>query len=244
MVLPPEFVALTETGAALITFTSTPIPSPDSVLKKLASSAPTVLRNVALVDGAPAHISVAASHAVSWTTIPSLGLDTVFAVEKAGGKLVTYPAFAGSGTRQSFKWVPPEGSRLVVVASSSLDAQGVATYGETYLLLVGSPESLGKGVWALPLPNLFDDARVCTGEEKNTIAAAPTVVGQLAAAVRVIQTSVWNSDLLNGSKTERSKALFRFDTKTGEQLPVPETWPSLLMRVSCGVYNNLPLLTP
>jgi hypothetical protein len=92
--------------------------------------------------------------------------------------------------------------------------------------------------YRLPLGNLYDDCRVCTGVDRY---AAPTVRQAVVKCLDQIERSTWNADLWKTvAETQR---LFRFSSnnETFKQLAPEGTWQTLCRKVSVAVTSKLVL---
>lgn len=93
--------------------------------------------------------------------------------------------------------------------------------------------------YRLPLPNLFDDCKVCTGEFAHTHPSGATAV---AASVEQFRASQWNSDLMPA--VERAQQCFRFQPthESFATLPVAvPDWTTLCDKVSTAVSERIVL---
>jgi hypothetical protein len=88
----------------------------------------------------------------------------------------------------------------------------------------------------LPLPNLHDDCRICTGQFEGE---QETALECVKASLDQFAVSKWNSDLMR--TIEQSQKFFRFlPTKdTFEPLPVQGEWTSLCNKVSTALYERV-----
>ena len=84
--------------------------------------------------------------------------------------------------------------------------------------------------YLLPLPNVYDDGKICLPDDGSEDVSRPLSVA-LDTALKSFQTSQWNVDLYHARNHEDRK-MFRFDPD-GKQLPIQGNWPQL-----CEVINN------
>jgi len=93
-----------------------------------------------------------------------------------------------------------------------------------------------KRGYRLPLPNLHDDCRICTGQfegdQETALACVQKSLDQFAV-------SKWNSDLMR--TIEQSQKFFRFlpTKETFEPLPIQGEWTSLCSKVSTALYERV-----
>lgn len=168
--------------------------------------------------------------------LPTLRLFTFFRVNPAtpdvGGGLFE-PVFhtAPDALRMDLSWpIPPTMDlRLIVHAQRESDRY---TFYSAYL---AASHAARPGFFRLPLPNIYDDARVCMGNEFGS-PVLPSLSAIAAAALTQFNAASWNTDLLSAVSADNAKLLFRFNPEGGNQ-PVPppggwDTWDSHCERVS------------
>jgi hypothetical protein len=94
-----------------------------------------------------------------------------------------------------------------------------------------------NNAYHLPLPNLYDDCSICTGQfDRQHDTAAECVT----ASLEQFNKSQWNSDLM--PSLECSQKLFRFKPtdETFETLPIDAPdWTSLCAKVSTAIMDRL-----
>ena len=93
-----------------------------------------------------------------------------------------------------------------------------------------------KRGFRLPLPNLHDDCRICTGAFDGD---QETAFECVKASLDQFAVSKWNSDLMR--TIEQSQKFFRFlPTKdTFEPLPVQGEWTALCNKVSTALFERV-----
>lgn len=119
------------------------------------------------------------------------------------------------------KWIPPEDCHLkylAMIQDSNVQCE--------WLMALDN-----KGLaWRLPLPNVYEDCRVCTGEYPRF---CETDQHGVNSSLRQFRASNWNQDLWSGQE-ERSQKMFRFlpNKKEGfEQLQPDGNWTKLCVKV-------------
>lgn len=97
--------------------------------------------------------------------------------------------------------------------------------------------------YRIPLSNVYDDCRICMGDDWNE-KSKPTLPQVLDAALSQFLNSPWNSDLRK--TTEKSDAFFRFNPTDGgfETLPANGQWNKLCERVNVPALESLCLPNP
>lgn len=114
----------------------------------------------------------------------------------------------------ALKWVPPADLRLrffMRVYHHSLNRQ----QGDICYLFAFSEDN---NAWHLPLGNLFDDCRICMGEERFT---GPSQMDVLNSALSQFEKSEWNADLWRGDVRMATKRLFRFKASNEKMTQLP-----------------------
>jgi hypothetical protein len=93
-----------------------------------------------------------------------------------------------------------------------------------------------KRGFRLPLPNLHDDCRICTGQFEGE---QETAFECVKASLDQFAVSKWNSDLMR--TIEQSQKFFRFlPTKdTFESLPIQGEWTGLCSKVSTALFERV-----
>ena len=105
-------------------------------------------------------------------------------------------------------WTPPVNMRLFLgfVCEPPGGANAQWRLKDTYLFATSHTYS---GNWRLPLPNVYEDARVCMGSTAPTL--NDTLQGLVEAARAHFDEASWNTDLLHNQAGNASR-LFRFNT--------------------------------
>ena len=86
-----------------------------------------------------------------------------------------------------------------------------------------------KQAWLLPLPNLYEDTAICMGQFDGISTNAARSFG---VALEQFDKSSWNSDLIEKSRIEASKLMFRFKADKTETTCIPFTgdWTQLCQK--------------
>jgi hypothetical protein len=93
--------------------------------------------------------------------------------------------------------------------------------------------------YRLPLPNLHDDCRICTGSFPDHY---PTGAEAVLASLEQFRKSKWNADLMRTA--EESQKFFRFQAtnETFATLPIEAAdWTSLCEKVSTDLMEEVVL---
>jgi hypothetical protein len=115
------------------------------------------------------------------------------------------------------EWKAPNDMRLMFLVETRLSSGRVSKQNYTYLFAV----SQDNNFWRLPLGNLFDECRVCLGNEEYF---GLTHLEVVAKALEQLNNASWNADLWNTDKRNKTHALFRYKPldKGFEQMPVSD----------------------
>jgi hypothetical protein len=191
------------------------------------------IKNAAMVNGTPVHLSVTAEEVCYWTVrLNALPFRVPMRVSSGG---IMTPDF-GAGTNApntiivDASWVPPESMRLVLLVATNHGGQLT-----TWLYAI----SPAARYYKLPAPNLYDDCRVCLGDFYPD--GAKCQVDYLNAVCEQFAKSQWNSDLWrNNPNTE---PMFRFKPGTEGSaittLPPLAEWTTLCAKVATGTIERV-----
>ena len=145
-------------------------------------------------------------------------------------------------------WAPPPEVRLYFTAGLILiDGYWAWEADHAYLLARVQGRT---GAFKPPLPNIFDDGRICMGRdvpvpERNS--STRPVFALVEDLLNHFYASTWNADLLNTIPEREvvSRALFGYNLDN-KQLPIGPmtTWIRGFVGVSNNRYNDLPLEAP
>jgi hypothetical protein len=178
------------------------------------------LRHTVVVNGGHAYLA---------TRLSSVRLRTFFSVNPDG---IASPVFTNAHDRSAvhldLTWTPPPDMRLHLGLVATMPGEDGAPYvfGDAYFYVTktGTP-----GFFRLPLPNVYEDSRVCMGRGMER-AEEPTLAGLLARARAHFLASSWNSDLIHLIDT--SRAFFSFRLADNNAPVYPDDWATLAPRVS------------
>ncbi len=203
-----------------------------AVLDALTESVTRSVRNVLrLPEWGPVHANVGLDETLYTLVLDRLPLNARFRLVAD----VLVPAFASeSDLELSLVWQAPKDMRLAFVVRTEAD-EGEVVIADNYLFACDTRSR----AYRLPLPNLFDDCKVCTGEfERRHPSGAAAVV----ASVEQFRMSQWNADLMR--TVEKSQQCFRFQptNDTFTTLPVAVAdWTTLCDKVSTAVSERIVL---
>lgn len=179
-----------------------------------------LVRSAFTFEGKPVDVAVGRTP-LCCTRLDRVVINTQFA--QVGEFMV--PVFAPSGLLMTLEWPVPADMELRF-ASVCEQAGGHWKMGECYLFArkTGRP-----GFLRLPLPNLFDDGRVCMGDLVVGTVRGETVSECFAAAALSFRTTRWNSDI--APDQGRTRALFRWRPDRSP-VPPPADWERYCYTVS------------
>jgi hypothetical protein len=148
---------------------------------------------------------------------------------------VLVPAFVSdTEIEMPVVWQPPPEVRLAFVVLTQPDQDRVKVAGNW--LFACDQDNRG---FRLPLPNLHDDCRICTGDFE---ACYDTVNQAVLASLEQFRKSKWNADLMR--TVERSQKFFRFQPtdESFQTLPIEAAdWRSLCDKVSTDIMERVVL---
>lgn len=199
--------------------------------KLFAEAAPTSCPNI---FGDATHLQIYRNRYYVVQRLDQLRISTHFSVDHENPE-ECFPVFVPTqdSLLMTRSWTPPDNMRLFlgfVCAPPRTSASWAME--ETYLFAT-SPDY--TGTWRLPLPNVYEDSRVCMG------ATAPTLCGTLQGLVESARAhfdeASWNTDLLHGQAPSASR-LFRFNTNPGAPArEATKQWDILCHRVNHPTLN-------
>ena len=204
-----------------------------AVLDALTEGVTRKVRNVlSLPEWGYVHASVGLNDTLWTVALDRLPLHTRFRL--SNGVLV--PAFASStDIEMPLVWQAPEAVRLAfVVRTQSDDDDNVTVVGNW--LFACDAENRG---YRLPLPNLYEDCKLCTGQFEGSYNSGVECV---TASLEQFRKSKWNADLMR--TIERSQKFFRFapTNETFTTLPIEAAdWTTLCDKVSTDIMERVVL---
>ena len=182
-------------------------------------------------------IGLSADPKVCWWTIrmKSLMLRCRF---RHLDDLTIVPDFSSdSSPVLSVRWTPPDDMKLILfVQTAATETGGFKNSGPPFLFAVSDD----KNLWRFPIGNLYDDCRLCLGEDRWY---GKTQLEVLEAVFTQLEKSEWNADLWTGERAENTRKLFRFKVENSgfTQLPTDEDrhWTSLCNKVGLAIAERI-----
>ena len=198
-----------------------------SVLDTLTENINRQIRNVFDIPGWGAiHASVGQSDTLWSVPIDRIPLHARFKLINQ----VMVPMFASStDIEMPLVWKVPAGVKVVFAVLTKQEDDIVSVEGNW--LFACDYDNRG---YRLPLPNLHDDCRICTGQFEGNQENALECV---KASLEQFGKSKWNADLMRTS--EQSQKFFRFlPTKDSfETLPIQGEWTGLCNKISTALWE-------
>lgn len=152
---------------------------------------------------------------------------------------VMVPAF-GSNTDpvMDMKWTPPNGMDIIAgfdcEASGSGTASALVACTQMYLFAHAA-----RRYYKLPLGNLYDDCRVCTGRRDSVWSGCYAHL--LETMLDMFSKSMWNADLWGNAAECQKLIRFKPHNKGFDQQAPLEAWTNLCKVVSTPI---TPFVTP
>lgn len=201
-----------------------------SVMDGLTEQTRRAMRNVVkLPELGVAHANIGPKDTLWSVAIDRISLNTKFRL--IDGILV--PAFgAETDVQMPLIWHAPTEVRLIFAVQTASSHDSVKVEGNW--LFACDMENRG---YRLPLPNMYDDCRICTGNfEQHYRSHHETVVTSLEQ----FRKSEWNSDLMQN--LEHAQRFFRFrpTNESFETLPIQaDDWTTLCTKVSTSILERI-----
>ncbi len=211
-----------------------------SLLETLAKRTPMVIPGIA------AGISVAVTTegmALAGRLEPNkLMLSTHFRpITDTKENVFLVPVWAAQKTPASaehkLEWIPPDGMVLwFVTAWECKDADPTGHTPKCYLLARDAQDM--RYTYLLPMPNLYEDGRICMGDSFRPSGNVPGK--QYDIAVKSFMSTDWNNHLIGNAVN--SQEMFKFDGN-GKQVAPTKNWRELCKKTSHPNYAFIVKLT-
>lgn len=212
----------------------------DAIIAQIGNAAPRTLKKAITTtdpEGARRdwNLALRPTNATLVTRLSRLRLTTNFSLR--GNNLIPTFADADGAISAAPDWTPPDNMQLyfafVAVAAESLQFRTE----NPYLFATGSAPT-PPGAWQLPLPNHYDDGRLCLGRTLEQIRG--NSLNDLADKLYAhLQASIWNTELWRDNERDIG-AMFSFDVNL-KQLPTPPDWHRHCRRFSTAHLEGAPL---
>ena len=200
-----------------------------SVLDTLTENITRQVRNVFNLPGwGLAHANVGRTDTLWSVSIDRIPLHARFKLINQ----VMVPMFAsGTDLEMPLVWRVPAEVKVVFAVLTKQEDDIVSVEGNW--LFAGDQDHRG---YRLPLPNLHDDCRLCTGQFEGD---QETAFACVQASLEQFNQSKWNSDLMR--TIEQSQKFFRFQptNDTFETLPIQGEWTGLCNKISTALWERV-----
>jgi len=172
-------------------FTPERLMNAEEILDRLTESSGVVLRDVARIQGNPVNLFKGAKFATVGVELPSIDIQTFFALVPDGGAIVPVYRDNGEALKQKRTWTIPEEFQFLFFYFEQDDyrqAMAVLRHRES-----------GK-CYLPPIGNMFDDSRVCMGSWNDLpVMRELSLVDRLGEAIAHFNNSEANTDLIGGN---------------------------------------------
>lgn len=211
------FFAMTRTGA---TYRVEPagtvrlVANPERILADASSSQSFKVKKAFQASGLDVDLSIKRNQTLAYCTLKKLPLATRFAVQN--GHYV--PVFVGNDSATfmlNISWVPPTDMRIKFGFDIALDEDNRLRVNQAFLFATSTAR---QGYFKLPLPNLYDDGKICIGEA-GLNARGDTIQELFEKQLRLLEVSTWNNDLISGADYASRVFQFTLDNCQTIQLP-------------------------
>lgn len=210
-------------------------------VKQLAMRVPKVISNV--IQGK--HQSVSRTGVTLTSRLLKLPLHTFFApMTGTDEKVVMVPVFVKENNRcaeMTMEWSVPDTMRLYFLSRwvfHTPDAIVESVAGIMPLFYLAAVDIAQHRVHCLPLPNVYDDGKVCMGDSLGEFNLTWNIFEQHDYCLNAFLKSRWSADLLHDRSRQNSKRLFRFNSK-GQCMPPEMAWPTICIVVNHEAYSFL-----
>ncbi len=202
----------------------------EDVINQISAKATRRLKDVFLSGEDPVGVICNDSQTFAYKFIKVLKINCTF---KVTGETILRPIFINKDQKLESgdaypqfvaEWLVPKDMKLMFAAKIKNDGANIYTdYNHGCMLIAWS----GKSAYRLPLPNLYDNCDMCTG---NFSGIGKSIQEAFAKAVEQMDKSEWNSDLLDGMRQRNADELFKFNPMPdGSMACIPYTgdWKAL-----------------
>lgn len=137
----------------------------------------------------------------------------------------------------ALRWPVPDSMRLHF-AAECVRAGGMWKVSEPILFATHVPTV--NGFWRLPLPNMYDDGKICLGRDPSTHQADPSLHLMLTKVLAKLAETRWGVDL--PPNLTNSQAMFRFNMYDHSPIYYSGEWSALCRKGEHTGRVNHPLM--
>ena len=202
----------------------------DAIATQYVNNKPIAVPMAFQVDDLWIKASVLRNRIILSAQLPGLTLNTKFILQ--GGKLL--PKFDGApnAIQATPFWKAPANMKLYFAVHVMLD-EGYYRAVNPYLWALHGTVA---GHWRLPLPNVYDEMRVCLGDPFFEIRHKDLPSMWKACYGRFVNSS-WNADLL-ANKMALAQAMFQFSPLDNSSIDTGPGWNAWCARASNTVVEE------
>jgi len=213
----------------------------ENVVNQLCTATVTTTRNVfeAFVNGDRSMVSTVTRGREFYCAFPLRSVVIRSPYRLTGGAMIPYFNSPHDPTL-SLTWTPPASMRLRILAQMQSELSAPNRHRVMQVWMYAFDKE--GGCYRLPLPNLYEDCKVCSGDQR--VIWSETAQIAIQHFMEVFKSSPWNADLW--TTVEESQTLFRF-TPEGEganQIFKPivmDDWIRLTKKVATAFSLLVPL---
>ena len=210
----------------------------DQVINQLAMNSVTQVKNVfaCSVNNLPTFVSVITRGREFYCSFRMNTLTIKSPFRLVDGILI--PMFSSPNDPvMPMVWVVPPNMKLRVLLQMTVEP-GAPYRSVAAIMWLYAYDNNGNA-YRLPLPNLYDDCKVCTGTQGRTL--VQTMQLAIEQHMETFRVSTWNADLW--TTVTESQTLFRFKPEGDEfkPLPVAENWFIHCKKVATAFSAMIPL---
>ena len=239
-----NYLSLNEDGTLEHVYESrSPRSLSDDLLAKISNKVVRCQHNVFRLDDISCGLITTENELYAFRFLKELKLNSLFEV---GADKLLRPVFmnqvdqrmhAEKYPRFTASWRVPDSMRLMFAAKvfvESIRAPYTSSSHACYLIAWCND----RKAFRLPLPNLFDNCDVCTGNFDGT---GTCIQSAFAAACTQMEKAEWNSDLLDAAWERGSDTMFRFKPEADGMASVAfeGNWKELCPKVATATTEIL-----
>lgn len=211
--------------------------SSSEVIKQLKSTAQQGYQKqpaIDEIDGLPVTLATSEANCLAGVSIKGFSLRT-WAKEHNGLLVPTFQKEGRETMERTLAWTPPGTMKLFMIVKAKSDLVNKQWMLVESYLIAKAASAVPAGFFRLPLPNIYPDGRVCLGNDFK--GHSPTLLGVLKAAIRRLNESSWNTDML--PDMDESWKLLRFNSTTLAAETPEGNWWDACTRISRLEYDSL-----
>lgn len=200
----------------------------EKVFETFAANSTKRLQGAFSVGDLPCSLAITGEKMVASFILNSLSMKTTFAVENGVMTPVFLPRSNTNAVFAEAVWYTPGNMQLTFAMEIHRLKPTFAT--KDVCLFARDVGFGGKpGFFRLPLPNHFEDGRLCLGDTLANL-RGNTVAELCSKVLDLLKNSAWNSDQL--PDMAKAKGMFRFSPADNTTVPTPHPWTQFCTSVS------------